>query len=527
MAVTTASALQEIKARPMHPQCCQVDDQGPFRLDVGGDLTLLRRVLAEAGYTESRMAKTMRLMRLDDSGRRGDLAPALRGTAEVSPYNTLVRLFLLAQPVAEGAARAALAPMSLEPLLAIGLLERAEVGIRARAALLPFADFLLARDFWPEFTGKGSGRQYVPGVSLTSLAVANATVRRQVDSALDLGTGLGIQAVLAAHHAKKVIATDTNPRALNFTAFNARVNGLSNIELRRGSLYDPVADCRFDLITSNPPFVISPQFQYEYRDGGMPGDVLSEQVIRGAAALLGEGGYCTVVFNWHHRTEDDWAARPSEWLASSGCDAWLICSETNDPLRYASTWLSYEHGHNQDRFGRFLDEWLAYYERLGIGFISFGAAIFRRRSGRANWIRAEKIVEQSLGSLSDQIQRIFAAQDLLQTLNEDGDLLGKAFMLTPDHQLEHVLQAENGNWTVRSAQLKQIKGFQFVGNVDRLGSTVLAGCDGKRTVGELVADLAAGLRMEPEKIAPACINLMRKLLETGFLIESSTGGTKG
>ena len=510
----------------MHPQDDGTYDQVPFRLGACGDLTSLRRVLEDAGYTESTLAKTVAMDAA--TGRPTDVSVVLRRTAGRSPYDTLVRLFLLSYPVAEEAVRAALAPMELEPLLAVGLLGRGEGGIRARAALLPFEGFLLARDFWPEFTEKPCPRNYVPGVGPASLAVATLTVRRRVEFALDLGSGLGVQAVLAAHHADRVVATDINPRALNFTGLNARLNGLANIELRQGSLYEPVADRRFDLIVSNPPFVISPRLKYEYRDGGLPGDMLSEQVIRGAPALLREGGYCTVLFNWHHESDTDWAARPSTWLASSGCDAWLMCSDTKDPLAYASGWLSYEHGHERERYSHLLDEWLAYYERLGIGFISFGAIILRRRSAGANWLRAERAPEgQAYASCSDQIERIFAAQDFLEGLGEERNLLKRAFVLTADHQLEHMLKAENGYWTVKSAQLKQVKGFPFTGNVDRLVSTVLAGCDGRRTVGELVADLAAGLRMEPEKIAPPCIKLIRKLLETGFLIESGSSETGG
>jgi hypothetical protein len=56
-----------------------------------------------------------------------------------------------------------------------------------------------------------------------------------------------------------------------------------------------------------------------------------------------------------------------------------------------------------------------------------------------------------------------------------------------------------------------------VGNVDRWVSTMLAGCDGHRTLEELVADLARGLKADPEKIATACIEVVRTMLENGFL----------
>jgi len=499
-------------------------DTGPFRLDRCGDLSPLRRALEDAGYTQSAVAATVGMDAA--SGKLCEPEVALRRTAANSPYNTLIRLFLMCQPVSEDAVRAALAPMDPKPLFEAGLLTRAAAGIKAQAALLPFEGLLLARDFWPEFIGEPCPGDYVPGVGPASLALANLTVRSEGGSALDLGTGLGVQALMAAAHAARVIATDSNPRALNFTGFNARLNGLSNIELRHGSLYEPVQGGRFDLIVSNPPFVISPRLQYQYRDGGLEGDLISERVVRGAAALLREGGFATILCNWHHRTENDWADRPSAWLAGSCCDAWVICSDTKDPLAYASGWLSYEHGRNPDQYSRALDEWLSYYENLGIGLISFGAFILRRRTAADNWLRAERAPEgQANSSCSEQIQRIFAAQDLLKGLASEENLLDKAFVLTADHQLEHVLQAERGQWVVQSAQLRQTKGFPFIGNVDRLVSTVLAGCDGRRTVGRLVKDLAAGLKLDVGQITPGCIAVMRKLLETGFLLEGRSAAT--
>jgi hypothetical protein len=264
---------------------------------------------------------------------------------------------------------------------------------------------------------------------------------------------------------------------------------------------------------------MSPKFQYEYRDSGMPGDAISEQVIRGAAARLAEGGFCTVIFNWRHEGENDWDERPRQWMAGSGCDAWIICSGTADPVTYASSWLRYEN--NLADYRRLLDEWLAYYDRLGIRRISFGAMVLRRRSGRPNWVKAEQAPSgQPSGSCSDQIQRIFAAQDLLAELKDERDFLNRAFQVIPDHELEHALQLENGNWAVKRALLKQTRGYPFTANIDSLVGRLVAGCNGQRPVGELIGSLAAGLGVASDQIAPECIGVIRKLLETGFLLVS-------
>jgi SAM-dependent methyltransferase len=486
----------------------------PFRLDQCGDLTSLRQALEAAGYTQSALAKT--IVRHDRTARL-DMSVLRRRTAPPTPYNTLVRLFYLGQAVPAEAARIALGPRSLDQLIAVGLLQHTNIDIRAEAMLTPYEDILVVHDFPAEISGGPEPANYVLGVGRASITLANLTVRRRGETVLDLGTGSGIQALLASRHAAHVMATDLNLRALNYAALSARLNGLPNIELRQGGLYEPVGDSQFDLIIANPPFVISPESRYLYRDSNLPGDVISERVIRGAPSRLLEGGYGIVLCNWYH-PEQDWSDRLRPWVESSGCDAWLLCFRTDDPLTYASNWLRPTEGADPARYSQLLDAWLRYYERLSIAFISYGAVILRRRSGRANWVRADTVPSgQGIGSCSAQIQRIFAAQDLLEDLRNERQLLDHTLALAPDHQLEHVLKAADGGWTVQEAVLKQGEGLQFTGRVDRLVSTVLAGCDGHHALRELVTDVAHGLGIDFDAVAPACLSVVRQLMQTGFL----------
>jgi SAM-dependent methyltransferase len=486
----------------------------PFHLDCCGELAALRGVLEAAGYTQQALAETAKVK---DSGGRLDVPVMLRRTATPSPYHTLVRLFLLAQAVPAEAAAAAVAPLEVEQLVHAGLLQPCAAGVRAEAALIPVEDLLVAHDFASEVTGRPMRPDHVLGVGAASVTLANLTVRRQVEAVLDVGTGSGIQAFLASRHAARVVGTDTNRRALNFAGLSARLNGITNLQLQEGDLYGPVEDARFDLIVANPPFVISPASQYAYRDSALPGDAISEQVIRGAAPRLRDGGFCVVLFNWYHGKNQEWSERPRRWVESSGCDAWILCFDTEDPLSYAANWLRPTEGRDRRRYGELLDEWLRYYEALGIDAVSAGAVILRRRGGR-NWIRSDSVPSgQRTGSCGGQIERIFAAQDVLEQVGDDRELLDQCLVLAADHQMEHVLHAENGGWSVTTARLRQSGGFEFTGDVDRLVSAVLAGCDGRHALRELVTDLARGLRLNFEEVAPACLAVVRRLMETGFL----------
>ena len=72
---------------------------------------------------------------------------------------------------------------------------------------------------------------------------------------LDLGCGYGILGITAAKLSPggHVILTDVNERAAALAKANLRANGVSNAEVRVGSLYAPVRDLAFDHIVCNPP----------------------------------------------------------------------------------------------------------------------------------------------------------------------------------------------------------------------------------------------------------------------------------
>lgn len=88
----------------------------------------------------------------------------------------------------------------------------------------------------------------------TFLLADNLEVER-MSRALEIGTGTGLIAIIAARKASKVIATDVNPHALDCTLKNIITNKAFNVELRKGDLFEPVEDEKFDLILFNTPYL--------------------------------------------------------------------------------------------------------------------------------------------------------------------------------------------------------------------------------------------------------------------------------
>ena len=95
----------------------------------------------------------------------------------------------------------------------------------------------------------------------------------------------------------------------------------------------------FDLIVSNPPFVISPESRYIYRDSGMAGDEVCRRICREAPRFMTDGGFCQIICNWAEYKGEDWRERLKTWFEASGCDVLVMRNQSRDVATYAATWL--------------------------------------------------------------------------------------------------------------------------------------------------------------------------------------------
>lgn len=445
-----------------------------------------------------------------------DVARILRKLTAPSVGNTLLRLFMLGQSEPKGAVEQALPGVDVGQLLEMGFLTASGDRLSAAAMLFQFEGLWTVCDFPPE-VGRPETGDRVMGVGMSTLMLSNLTVRRSGQRTLDLGTGGGFQAYLASRHSTSVVATDLNPKALLYAELGALLNGLHDLSYRAGSLFEPVASTKFDLIVSNPPFAISPERGLTYRDGGEPGDGIVEKVVRQAAAHLSEDGFATIIGDWIHTDENEWSARPRNWLAGVGCDAWLLRFDTIQPADYAASWFTARERQDQEDYGRRLDEWLAYYQQLGVAGMTRGALVFRKRSATTNWVEEDTVEFRHSGAgCSEQILRIFAGYDLLASQASPFDLLGAKLRLAPGCELRHRLELEGSRWLIREAELRHAKGFDFVGHVDQAITALLSRCDGQRTLAENAQALADQLGADRTSVAQGVVPVVRMLLTKGF-----------
>jgi methylase of polypeptide subunit release factors len=465
--------------------------------------TALGDALRRIGYSEDGVIDLLG----DDAFPPGreDVPVALRRLPDTQ-LASVVRAVLLQLPVPRPALVEALGEDAVQALSLIGIGETRDDGtVALRGRILPVGDLLMASDDFPSAEFGEEEPDYVAAFTPTSQILDALTPRRRVRRALDVGTGSGVQALFAARHADEVVATDLNERALAFVELNAALNGFTNIETRAGSLFDPVAGQRFDLITCNAPYVVSPERRWLYRDSGFNADEVSEQVVGAAAAHLELDGFATLLVSWVAEDEDSRDEHPLDWTDELDCDDWILPIWESDALSHAATWNDHLEGAPK---AAALDQWTEYLDQLGVDWVTEGAIVLHRRNGGGPHTTRIDEIDEDIGDASEQVERAFEARARLAGLDDD-DLLASTFAIATPLRVEHELEPRDGRTAVVDATVTLDEGTQSTVETTARAPELLAALDGRTPLGGTIDALGI-----PRDDALA---LVETLLELGAL----------
>ena len=526
--------------------------------------TSLRADLAESGWGVEAVAALLGEA-ADAALRREIRLPALRAVRAAlaagsvpSPVAVLTALFMLGEPVPATALDAALPRTAAAGAAATGLVGEPDGAgyVRARVDLRPHeavddageVRWWVASDLGELVTGRALAPDHVLGVGGAGLTLAGLTQRTPVHAALDLGCGCGIQTLYLLRHAEYVVATDISARALAFTAFNAALAGVSvagapdagtesvagsesgsdsgagRLELLRGSLLEPVAGRRFDLIASNPPFVLTPPAVrdaglplMEYRDAGGP---ILPALVAGLGEHLEPGAVAVMLGNWEHRGASSWREAVAAWVPEE-LDAWVVEREVQDPVEYATMWLR-DGGLTPERdaqaFDAALEAWIDDFEVRDVQGVGFGYLIVHRpRRPREPWRLLEEVTTSGQGVLGPHIAEVLEVRERLAGLDDDA-VADLRPLLAPDVTEERHLIPGAAEPTV--ILLCQGGGLGRTLQASTAVAALAGVADGELSVGQVASAVAAlselnavdALALRAEMVEAA-----RHLLTTGFL----------
>jgi len=501
------------------------------------DIDALRADLAEAFQLEDveELVGPVAAAALHREQRLPALLAARRAPASQRATATLSRLFLLGDEVRRRDLDAALPRTATRGAVAAGLVRAAgaaaEDPVRAVVDLRPHEvdDAGAAHRWWVASdpteltTGEQLAPDHVLGIGAASTTLAGITLRRPRGQVLDLGTGCGVQALHATRHSTRVVATDVSARALAFARFNATL-AEATIDFRQGSMFEPVAEESFDLIVSNPPFVITPAAAYRaglpvmsYRDGQGEGDDLVRDLVVSVGRHLRPGGVAQLLGNWEHHRGEEWTDRVGRWLAEAGVDGWIVEREVQDPAEYAETWLR-DGGLAPGRatYEDVYAAWLADFAERGVRAVGFGYVTLQRpvEDGAGRWHRIERLTEPARQPLGEHIGLVLDRQAWLRARTDD-ELAATRFVVAPDVTEERYLRPGAADPEV--LLLRQGGGFGRSRQAGTVITATVGACDGELTLHQIIGALATLLDMGEGEVAREVIPAVRDLVLDGFL----------
>lgn len=532
-------------------------------------LRVVRRALAaEAGVTGAGAASTSSDKPSPATGADSTSSAANASqTGDVADYKVavLTALFMLGEPVSAAALETALPRTGVAGALSIGLVVPTQsasseqhyapaVDLRPHEAqdVHGSVRWWVASDLGELVTGQALAPDHVLGIGRAGLTLAALTPRKPVETALDLGVGCGIQTLYLLRHARQVVATDISTRALEFTAFNVALAGVDStrVQLRRGNLLEPVAGQRFDLIVSNPPFVITPPSVrqaglplMEYRDAGGP---ILPALVRGLEDHLNPDGVAVMLGNWEHREGTSWRTSVNQWIGKS-LDAWIIQREVQDPVEYAAMWLR-DGGLTPERSAVAFENALAAWQEdfdsrqvsgVGMGYLVFHAPSVAATSGPGGtalegqtapeepasdaaapgavvepWRVLEEVPTSGQGALGEHVVQVIAAHEALRGL-DDAQVAALKLRTASGLSKEEALTPTP---VPTAPVIRQAEGFGRVIAVGMPEVALLSASDeGLLTVAQIAAAVASLTSEDPAAVLADMVAATRTFAHAGMV----------
>ncbi|MBB5775853.1 DUF7059 domain-containing protein [Nonomuraea jabiensis] len=435
----------------------------------------LRHHLLETDYTIDGVRERLGSMAASALARE-ELVPALRATADLDPLAASIRLWWLGVPVPA----ASLAP----EVLGSGLVRADGDQVSATVHLQPWeTGGYLVSDRKVRPGDPALRPDHVVGAGGASANLAQLATRRPVGRALDLGTGCGVQVLHLAGRAEHIVATDVNPRAVELARLSWELSGISGVEARTGSMYEPVEDDLFDLIVSNPPFVIGPGAGLTYREAG--GDGFCRDLVRRTPGHLNPDGQAHFLANWLHVEGEDWHDRVGGWLRETGCDAWVVQRDVQDPAEYVELWLRDAAEQGTKAYAEHYDRWLAWFDERKVEGIGFGWITMRNSGTLDPVVRVEHLDHAVSLPVGDYVDSVL---DAIATAHRVKDL-DTALLRTADGLLDERIGLPGAEDPIRIV-LRQTQGLRRSREVGTVEAALAGVCDGELALGPLLNVIA-------------------------------------
>lgn len=469
------------------------------------DVLKFRAFLDAHGYDSATLTKRIGRARPPAAGEQQQM---FDDSSEISTANVLIRLFLLGAPIDKATAEEFIPESILEFCREAGLIETVDNIVNGCIAIIPVEELLFASDAFRMLGTDQASEFILPASTHSANFLRLLTMRDPVESTLDLGCGCGIHALFAARHSTTVVATDISANAIWYTCFNAMLNNIDNVECLQGDLFEPVANRQFDLIITNPPFVISPAETFVYRDNTMELDSFCQVLVGEAPRHLTRDGYLQMLCEWVEVEGQAWQDRITSWIHN--CDAWILHTPPLSPAAYVQQRSSDISGDAIESGAT--DTWLAYFEKHAVHAVHPGMFTLRRRDGQT-WLHLQSLTADVMSEAGNVISDSITAIDFLEACDDESLLL--ATLTLPDNLTAEQMKADG---EITGIYLKLSNALAADAEIDGPVAAFLNLFSGKRSVQQCVDEFGATTDADMRALTSDLLSITRMFVSRGFLV---------
>ncbi len=469
----------------------------------------LRKAFTQLGFTDSAVADAERIAPGQFDPIRLPLV-RWRLSQQGTPAAALTAFFLYGDTLTPEALEGHLGAPLAAALREAGLVSQEGAALRSAFRLLPFEGLWLLHD------DPAAGPEAVMGPGPTTLELIRWTSGLKGRSVLDLGCGAGTLALVAASRgARRVLGTDVSERAVEVARFNARLNAL-DVELRAGSLFEPLQGERFEVLLAQPPYVtLPPQLQQvTFLHGGAHGDELALRLLSGLQDALAPLGHALVLFDSAVRKEP-LATRVRAAVGNAALDVALLTAKGMSADMQSIAYATVSAVGFGPEYEAAVRRYREHLESLGV--TEFSHALFAGR--RVDGPEARFAVGLPVRSLSNPapgaLDALFTALELAS--GPDEALLRAA--VSPREGLSWVEERKKPDSSLQP-RFKVVSPPGAIASDQELAeaSYVLLGVlEDKATVAAAVDAYAHVCSASPKDVRPQVLSFVRQGLATGLL----------
>ena len=478
----------------------------------------LRNCLRSVGFDEKSICGRLNIPELTIllTRRRKSLAPL----KDSDGLSLLIRLMLLGESIKRKELETSLSAPALQALVHLGLAipDSADDALLVGSVVLyPVGSLFIASDRWFAPDGKDYKAPddiVYPAITPNTADFMAALPSTPCENFLELCSGTGAVALAAASYSSRSWAIDITQRSTEMAEFNRLLNGLGNVSVLKGDLYEGVESQMFDRIVAHPPYMPVLSRAQIFYDGGADGEQITRRCVEGLPRYLKPGGcfYCQA--QGSDRKGAPLEERIRGWLGESHAafDVAVVEKRAQAPKDAACIYAL------KSRSGfESVDLMLESLAGLGVESMAYGWMIIQRKNSDRKVFTVRRSAGQRTGA--EEISWLvkwetFAAAAASREFAALAEMIPIARRTL---ELHTTYRLNEGDLVPQDFTLHADDPFSMNCKVEAWVSYLIPLCDGKKTVREIFAASKAHGLIHAEAPAAEFAELLCTLISGGFL----------